>query len=82
MAVGEEGQDRVAARRFEVPTEEWTTLDLHGAVALRDGFTLRAGVQNLTDRLYVNHLNSFNPFTGQRIAEVGRSAYIGVELGF
>ena len=82
MAVGEEGQDRVAARRFEVPTEAWTTLDLNGAVVPRDDVTIRAGVQNLADRFYVNHLNSFNPFTRQRIAEVGRSAYIGVELGF
>ena len=75
-------QDRVAASRLEMPTAGWTTLDLMAGAALNDGLTLRAGVQNLTDEYYVNHLNSFNPFTRQRIAEVGRSAYIGVEVGF
>ncbi len=75
-------QDRVAASRFEVPTSGWTTIDLMAAVRMNDGLTLRAGVQNLTDQYYVNHLNSFNPFTRQRIAELGRSAYIGADVGF
>jgi iron complex outermembrane receptor protein len=75
-------QERVAATRFEVPTEGWTTIDLMAGVRMNDGLTLRAGVQNLTDQYYVNHLNSFNPFTRQRIAELGRSAYIGAEVGF
>lgn len=75
-------QDRVAAARLEMPTAGWTTLDLMAGAAMNEGLTLRAGVQNLTDEYYVNHLNSFNPFTRQRIAEVGRSAYIGVEVGF
>ena len=40
------------------------------------GKRLRSGLRFRTaDRAH-------NPFTGQRIAEVGRSAYIGVELGF
>ena len=43
---------------------------------------LRAGVRNLTDRYHVNHLNSRNPFTGRRIAELGRSVYGGAEVGF
>ena len=75
-------QDRVATARFEIPTAGWTTADLHAGVAVSDGFTLRAGVRNLTDQYYVNHLNSFNPFTGMRIAEVGRSTYVGAEYGF
>ena len=76
------GQDRVATTRFEVPTEGWTTADLHAGLAVSDGLTIRAGVRNLADRYYVNHLNSFNPFTGMRIAEVGRSTYVGAEYGF
>ena len=75
-------QERVAATRFEAPTEGWTTLDLMAGVRMNEGLTLRAGVQNLTDQYYVNHLNSFNPFTRRRIAELGRSAYIGAEVGF
>jgi iron complex outermembrane receptor protein len=75
-------QGRVAATRLELPTQGWTTVDLMVGVRMRDGLTLRGGVQNLTDQYYVNHLNSLNPFTGRRIAELGRSAYIGAEFGF
>ena len=75
-------QARVAAARLEMPTAGWTTVDLMLGAEMTEGLTLRAGVQNLTDAYYVNHLNSFNPFTRQRIAELGRSAYIGAEFGF
>ena len=75
-------QGRVASARLEAPTDGWTTVDLMGGVRMREGLTLRAGVQNLTDRYYVNHLNSFNPFTRLRIAELGRSVYVGTEMGF
>ena len=75
-------QERVATARLERVTAGWTTIDLLGGVEVADGVTIRAGVQNLTDEYYVNHLNALNPFAGQRIAEVGRSAYIGLEYGF
>ena len=75
-------QDRVAATRLELSTAGWTTIDLMAGAELVEGLTLRAGIQNLTDAFYVNHLNSLNPFTGQRIAEVGRTAYVGAEVGF
>ena len=75
-------QERVATRRLEQVTQGWTTIDLLGGVEVTEGLTIRAGAQNLTDVYYVNHLNSLNPFNGQRIAEVGRSAYIGLEYGF
>ena len=75
-------QERVATARLERVTAGWTTIDLLGGVEVADGLTIRAGVQNLTDEYYVNHLNALNPFAGQRIAEVGRSAYIGLEYGF
>ena len=75
-------QDRVAVRRLEQVTPGWTTIDLAAGVRVGDGLILRAGVQNLTDEYYVNHLNSLDPFGGLRIAEVGRSAYIGLEYGF
>ena len=75
-------QDRVAATRLELPTAGWTTIDLLAGAELVEGLTLRAGIQNLTDAFYVNHLNSLNPFTGHRIAEVGRTAYVGAEVGF
>ena len=75
-------QKRVATARLEMPTAGWTTMDLTAGGQLVDGVTLRAGVRNLTDEFYVNHLNSLNPFTGQRIAEIGRSGYVGLEFAF
>jgi len=51
-------------------------------VALIKGITARAGVENVTDELYATHLNALNPFTGQRINEIGRSFYAGLEWGF
>ena len=75
-------QDRVSAARFEAPTAGWTTIDLMAGVRVVERLTVRAGVQNLTDRYYVNHLNSLNPFTRQRIAEPGRRVYVGTEAEF
>ena len=75
-------QERVATRRLEQVTEGWTTIDLLGGVEVTEGLTIRAGVLNLSDVYYVNHLNSLNPFNGERIAETGRSAYIGLEYAF
>ena len=75
-------QERVSAARFEAPTAGWTTIDLMAGVRVTERLTVRAGVQNLTDRYYVNHLNSLNPFTGQRIAEPGRRVYVGAEAEF
>ena len=75
-------QERVAATRLEQATAGWTTVDLLAGVRATETLTIRAGVQNLTDEYYVNHLNSLNPFTRQRIAEVGRRVYTGLEYDF
>ena len=75
-------QERVAAARLERPTAGWTTVDVSAGLELAGGATLRGGVRNLTDALYVNHLNALNPFTGRRIAEIGRSGYLGLEYAF
>ena len=77
-----DGQDRVATQRFEQTTPGWTVLDVLLAWQPRDTLGLRLGVRNLTDRRYSDHLNSPNPFNGQRILEVGRQIEAGVELRF
>ena len=82
QVTGAARQDRVAAARLELPTAGWTTIDLAAGGELLDGVTLRAGVRNLTDELYFNHLNALDPFSGRRIAEVGRSGYVGLEFAF
>ena len=75
-------QNRVATRRLETMTAGWTTVDLLAGLETSQGLTIRAGVHNLTDTFYFNHLNSLNPFTLQRIAEVGRSVYVGTAYAF
>ena len=75
-------QNRVASRRFEQATGGYAVADLRGRASLTSGWTLKAGVENLGDRLYSNHLNSPNPFTRRRIPEMGRNFYLGLEYEF
>lgn len=75
-------QDRVAQIRLEQPTEGWTRVDLLAGLALVEGFTIKLGLENLTDEFYATHVNSLNPFTLERIAEIGRSFYFGAEHRF
>ncbi len=75
-------QNRVAVARMERPTDGWVTLDVRGGLELPHGLTIRAGLENLTDTAYAEHLNSLNPFTGERILERGRSGYVGAEYAF
>ena len=75
-------QNRVATTRLEQATEGWTVLDLRASIALGRGVSVKLGVENLTDETYATHLNSLNPFMRQRVNEVGRSSYLGLEYGF
>ena len=77
-----DSQTRVAARRFEQVTAGYAAVDLRGRASLSSGWTLKAGIENLGDRLYSNHLNSPNPFTRRRIPEMGRNFYVGLEYEF
>jgi iron complex outermembrane receptor protein len=75
-------QDRVATTRFERPTEGFEIFDLRAAFRISQRLQLRAGVENLFDEAYAEHLNAPNPFLRQRILEPGRRIYGGVELRF
>lgn len=75
-------QDRVATSRLERPTDGWTLVDIRAGIALAQGVSARVGLENLTDETYATHLNALNPFTGQRINEIGRSFYLGLEWGW
>jgi iron complex outermembrane receptor protein len=75
-------QERVAVTRLERPTDGWTRLDLRAGVAVGQGVTVRAGIENLADAAYATHLNTLNPFTGDRIREMGRRGYLGLEYAF
>ena len=77
-----DSQTRVASSRFEQMTDGYSVVDLRGRASLTSGWTLKAGVENLGDRFYSNHLNSPNPFTRSRIPEMGRNFYVGLEYEF
>jgi len=66
------GQDRAASVLGETETDGYATWDLQGGVELGHGVSLGAGVANLTDTDYVNHLNAKNPYSGAPISEPGR----------
>ncbi len=71
-------QDRVAASRLETPSPGFTTLSLRGGMQLPKRLSLEAGVENLGDKFYFEHLNSLNPFARERIPERGRNVFVGV----
>jgi len=75
-------QDRVGAARGEVSTPGHHLLDLQGGFDLSRRVRLRAGVNNLTDIAYVNHLNANNPFTGGRVPEPGRVGTLRAEYRY
>jgi iron complex outermembrane receptor protein len=75
-------QDRIAVTRLEQATDGWARIDLRAGLAIAHGMSALIGVENLTDATYATHLNVLNPFTLQRINEIGRSYYAGWEWGF
>jgi len=83
-------QGRVAATRGEQPTDGYATLDLKTGIQIWNGVSLRAGVNNIFDKQYVDHLNANNPFagipiasfTGQRIPEPGRVFFFDISYRF
>ncbi len=75
-------QDRVSGTRGEWETAGYGTLDLQGGVPLPGGVFLRAGVNNVFDREYVNHLNARNPFSGLSVPEPGRVLFARLSYRF
>ena len=43
---------------------------------------LELDVENVGDEAYADHLNAPNPFTRQRILEMGRNVQLGFRYGF
>jgi len=70
-------QNRVDPALGEESTPGWATTDVKAGVSYM-GFTLYAGLNNLFDKQYVNHLSyQRDPFaTGVKVPENGRSFYV------
>ena len=70
-------QRRVSAARLETPSPGFTLHGMRFGADLWDGATLHVGIENAGDKHYYEHLNSLNPFTRQRIPEMGRAMTVG-----
>lgn len=75
-------QDEVAAYNTEQETAGWGILNLRAAVQINNTFNLGAGVENLTDKVYRDHLGGYNRVRdsdipmGARIVSMGRNFYL------
>jgi iron complex outermembrane receptor protein len=74
-------QDRVAASLLEQPTPGFTVWDLRGVWRCSDGLRAVAGIENLFDRNYQDHLDYRSPL-GVTVLEPGRNMYVGTEVTY
>ncbi|MDX5360928.1 MAG: TonB-dependent receptor [Alphaproteobacteria bacterium] len=77
-------QGRIDPARDVRETPGYATLDLFGSYALTPNAELQAGVTNVLDAKYANHLSRSNILdpTEVQVNEAGRSAYIRLNLRF
>ncbi len=59
-------------------TAGWSVVDVYGSYSFNRFVNLQAGVDNVFDRYYANHLNAVDAFTGEgiQIAEPGITGWI------
>ena len=79
-------QDEVSLTNSEEATDGHVTLSAYGEWDVRKGVTLAAGVENLLDEVYLEHLAGYNrngsgdvPI-GERIPGAGRGAFVRLSL--
>lgn len=77
---GRADQSRVATSLGEVSTDGYAAGDIRGGVLIFKNLRLDAGVENLWDQQYVNHLNTKNPFTGEQIPEPGIVLFVNLAV--
>ncbi len=77
-------QSRIDPARDPGTTSGYATLDLFGSYELSQYATLLAGIDNVTDETYANHLSRSNLFdsTVTQVNEPGRAIYVKVEARF
>ena len=77
-------QDDIDPARDPRDTPGWATLDLFGSYDIDDRVTLTAGIDNVTDETFANHLSRsdlINPALVQ-VNEPGRTLYVSVSANF
>ncbi|WP_138431513.1 TonB-dependent receptor [Fodinibius saliphilus] len=75
-------QDRVATTRGETSTDGYLTAEIKTGLTAWNRLSLQAGVENVTNTQYVNHLNAKNPFSKQSIPEPGRVFHLDITYKF
>ncbi|WP_298290116.1 TonB-dependent receptor [Novosphingobium sp.] len=87
-AQGTAAQNRVSASNSEVRTPGYVLASLYGHWIVREGLRVDAGVENLFDKRYVEHLAGYNRITGSDVAPgarlpgAGRSAFVRLRWAF
>ena len=78
-----DNQDRVASSLFETPTAGFTVYDLRGTYqpTFARNLVMVAGVENLTDKTYREHLD-FRSLTGIQVLRPGVNFYFGADLTY
>ncbi len=79
-------QERVSDTNSEAQTEGYVLLNTRARVDLSDGVSLSAGIENLLDHSYEDHLSGYNrngfgdvPL-GERVPGPGRGAFVRLSL--
>ncbi len=79
-------QRRVSRTNDEQPTGGYAIVNLLGQIAVRPGLRLAAGIENLLDRRYEEHLGGFNRVAGSdvplgaRLPGAGINGFIRLEV--
>ena len=61
-------QENVSATNSEAPSAGYIVLNAFGSWTVRDGVKLSAGVENLLDHRYEDHLAGYNRISGSDVA--------------
>ena len=83
-AVGD--QDKVSRTNNELKTDAYAVFSLYGDWQVRDGVRLSAGVENLFDEVYRDHLSGYNRNgfgdvpVGERVPGAGRGGFVRVSF--
>lgn len=75
-------QRKVSQANSEAPSKGYTLVNITGHWIMRDGLRVDAGIENVFDRYYLDHLSGYNRISGSdvavgsRLPGAGRSAFI------
>ncbi|MFC4348548.1 TonB-dependent receptor [Kordiimonas lipolytica] len=81
-------QNKVSATNSEVATDGYALADIYAGYWLSDSVSLTAGVENLFDRFYQDHLAGYNRISdsdvplGSRLPGVGTNAFLRLDYRF